>query len=133
FGLSWPRAVEAAFLLGQAAEFAFVIVATARAGGVIPAATATSMLLVTALSIFLTPVVASVGGRFAQKAMGKAAHAPPSDAAKESGHVVIAGFGRVGQTLSDLLNAQEIGNVAIDSDTALVSELQRKGRNVHYG
>lgn len=133
FGLSWPRAVEAAFLLGQAGEFAFVIVAAARAGGVIPEATANYMLLVTALSIFLTPVVAGIGGRIAQRTMGKAVHAPPSDAAKESGHVVIAGFGRIGQTLSDLLSAQEIGNVAVESDTALVSELQRKGRNVHYG
>jgi len=133
FGLTWPRAIELAFLLGQAGEFAFVIVAVARNGGAIPEATADFMLLVTALSIFFTPMVATLGRRLSQRVLGQVAHAPPKEAAEERGHVVIAGFGRVGQTLAALLTTQDIGSVGVESDTALVHELQDKGRRVYYG
>ncbi|HYD87056.1 MAG TPA: cation:proton antiporter [Vitreimonas sp.] len=133
FGLPWPRAIELAFLLGQAGEFAFVVVAVARTAGAIPEAIADFMLLVTALSIFFTPLVATLGRRLSQRVLGSVAHAPPQEAAEERGHVVIAGFGRVGQTLADLLSAQDIGSVGVETDTALVHELQNKGRRVYYG
>ena len=130
FGLSWRRAIETGFLLGQAGEFAFVIIAAARAGGAIPADTANFMLIVTALSIFITPMVASLGGRLARVG---AKQTPPPEAAADSGHVVIAGFGRVGQTLADILSAQEIDHVGVEGDASLVQTLRDEGRPVHYG
>ncbi len=132
FGLAWPRAVEVAFLLGAAGEFAFVVIAAARAGGAIPTATADYMLLVTALSIFVTPFYATIGS-FLAKLMGSAKpDAPPTDA-HESGHIVIAGYGRVGETLADLLNAQEVPHVAVENNTALVAEARKRNRRVHFG
>lgn len=132
FGLNWPRAVEVAFLLGSAGEFAFVVVAAARAGGVIPEATADYMLLVTALSIFVTPLFATLGASIARRMSAAKAEAPPVDA-NQSGHVVIAGFGRIGETLADILNAQEIVHVAVENDTALVEKARNKSRPVHFG
>jgi CPA2 family monovalent cation:H+ antiporter-2 len=125
FGLTWPRAVETAFLLGSAGEFAFVVVAAASRGGAIP-------LLVAALSLFITPMTATLGGRIA-RAMGARTTAPNADAARQTGHVVIAGFGRVGQMLADILGPQEVGYLAIDSNTALVSELRKQDRQVFFG
>lgn len=134
FGLSWPRAIETAFLLGQAGEFAFVIIAAARAGGAIPQDTANFMLIVTALSIFITPLIASLGGRVAAHIGSEASRqTPPAEAATETGHVVIAGFGRVGQTLADILSAQEIAHVGVEGEAALVRSLRDEGRPVHYG
>jgi CPA2 family monovalent cation:H+ antiporter-2 len=134
FGLSWPRAIETAFLLGQAGEFAFVIIAAARAGGAIPQDTANFMLIVTALSIFITPLIASLGGRVAAHIGSEASkQTPPAEAATETGHVVIAGFGRVGQTLADILSAQEIAHVGVEGEAALVRSLRDEGRPVHYG
>ena len=132
FGLTWPRAVETAFLLGQAGEFAFVVVAAASRGGAIPQATADYMLLVAALSLFITPLMATLGGRIA-RAMGAHTTAPPPDTAREAGHVVIAGFGRVGQMLAEILGPQEVGYVGIDNNTALVSELRKQDRQVYFG
>jgi CPA2 family monovalent cation:H+ antiporter-2 len=134
FGLTWSRAIETAFLLGQAGEFAFVIIATARAGGAIPADTANFMLIVTALSMFIAPLVASLGGRLAaQFGDSKHRHEAPPEAAIESGHVIIAGFGRVGQTLAGVLDAQEISHIAIDGDANLVRQVRTEGRPAHYG
>jgi CPA2 family monovalent cation:H+ antiporter-2 len=132
FGIPWPRALAIAFLLGQAGEFAFVVVAAARANGAIPEATADYMLLVTALSIFVTPFVATFGGRIGRR-MVSAQHTIEANVAQEGGHVVIAGFGRVGQTLADILDKQEIPYVAIDSDAALVSSMQSLDNPVHFG
>lgn len=131
FGLSWPRALETAFLLGQAGEFAFVVIAAARSGGAIPDATADYMLLITALSIFITPIVASLGATLAQHISN--APTPPPEAARERDHVVIAGFGRVGQTLADVLSAHDIPHVGVEGDASAVKVLRNAGRPVHYG
>ncbi|MBN8606403.1 MAG: cation:proton antiporter [Caulobacterales bacterium] len=132
FGIAWPRALAVAFMLGQAGEFAFVVIASARANGAIPEATADYMLLVTALSIFITPFVATFGGRIARRMAHKQTTIEP-DLAQEGGHVVIAGFGRVGQTLADILGKQEIPYVAVDTDSALVASLREDDAPVHYG
>lgn len=132
FGKSWPRAIEVAFLLGGAGEFAFVVIAAARAGGAIPDDTAAYMLIVTALSIFLTPLVAGLGARWARRlALREMPQSPPVES--EGGHVVIAGFGRVGQTLADILSAQEIAHVGIEGDAGIVAKLRDEGRPVHFG
>ncbi|HEX8901639.1 cation:proton antiporter [Vitreimonas sp.] len=132
FGIPWPRALAVAFMLGQAGEFAFVVIAAASANGALPEATAHYMLLVTALSIFVTPFVATLGGRFAKSFAPTPATIEP-DLAQEGGHVVIAGFGRVGQTLADILGKQEIPYVAVDADAALVAMLRGQGNSVHFG
>ncbi len=133
FGFPWRRAGQMGLLLGQAGEFAFVVIAAARAGGAIPNDTAAYMLIVTALSIFVTPIVAGIGARLANRIAGDGPSAPPPDEASETGHVVIAGFGRVGQTLADILSAQEIPHVGIEGDASAVAQLRNEGRPVHYG
>lgn len=132
FGIPWPRAIGVAFLLGQAGEFAFVVIAAARVNGAIPEATADYMLLVTALSIFITPFVAALGGRIARGLASKDTTIE-SDLAQEGGHVVIAGFGRVGQTLADILDKQEISYIALDSDSAAVAAARSLDNPVHFG
>ena len=131
FGLSWPRAVEIAFLLGGAGEFAFVVIGAARGGEAIPALTADYMLMVAALSIFVTPLVATLGTYIAHRL--RSAPTPPPEATFESGHVVIAGFGRVGQMLADLLSSQEIPHIAVEGEMSEIDALRREGRPVHYG
>lgn len=133
FGVSWPRAIETAFLLGQVGEFAFIVVAAAQAGEVIPSDTAEFMLIVTALSIFVTPVVAFVGRVLARMFEPKNDLAPPQDAAHTRDHVVIAGCGRVGQMLGDILGKEGILHVGVDADSALISKLRTEGRPFHFG
>ena len=64
FGFAWPRAIQMGLLLGQSGEFAFVVIAAARAGGAIPADTAAYMLIVTA-SDLRDAIVAGLGARVA--------------------------------------------------------------------
>jgi len=133
FGLSWPKAFELALLLGQAGEFGFVILAAAREGGAYPAALADYMLLLIALSLFFTPLLAWAGLRLRQ-ALEREDGAPGPEAPLDAtGHVVIAGYGRVGQALGDMLQAQRVGHIALDTDAELVSGLRQRGWPVHFG
>ena len=133
FGFAWQRAIQMGLLLGQSGEFAFVVIAAARVGGAIPADTAAYMLIVTALSIFVTPIVAGLGARVGRSIARNGSASAPAEAEKQSEHVVIAGFGRVGATLADILSAQEIPHVGIEGDSAAVAKLRAEGRPVHYG
>jgi CPA2 family monovalent cation:H+ antiporter-2 len=133
FGKPWPHAIEMAFLLGGAGEFAFIVVAAAQRGDVIADATAEYMLLVTALSLFITPVMAALGRWLARTFERSSELAPPLDAAQARDHVVIAGCGRVGQMLADILSTEEIDHVGVDADAALVALLRKEGRPFHFG
>jgi CPA2 family monovalent cation:H+ antiporter-2 len=46
---------------------------------------------------------------------------------------VIAGYGRVGQSIGDILQQQQIAHVAVDLDAGSVSDLRKKGWPVHFG
>lgn len=133
FGMSWGRAIELAFLLAGAGEFAFIVVAAAQRSEVIESNVAEYMLLVTALSLFLTPFSAALGRRLAPHFEKRGEHTPPPEAERERDHVVIAGCGRVGQILADILAAEEIPHVGVDADARLIAALRKDGRPFHFG
>jgi monovalent cation:proton antiporter-2 (CPA2) family protein len=133
FGLRWPQAIESGFLLSQAGEFAFVIITLAQRGGIFPEALADQMLLVVALSIFLSPLVASLGARAARWAGAHDASSSETEFQDAEGHVVIAGYGRVGQALGEVLQKQEVPHAAIDAHADSVGRLRKLGWPVHFG
>lgn len=133
FGLKWPQAIEAGFLLAQAGEFAFVIISLAQRGGIYPDAAAEYMLLVVALSIFLAPLVATLGARIARRAAERLATRDQDEPESAEGHVIIAGYGRVGQAIGEILQHQEIAHVALDSQAEAVGELRKRGWPVYFG
>jgi monovalent cation:proton antiporter-2 (CPA2) family protein len=133
FGMNWPRAIEMAFLMGGVGEFAFIVVAVAQDGGVIPDAMAEYMLVVTALSMFATPFMAWIGRVIAGRFETANTLAAPAEAAAARNHVVIAGGGRVGQMLADILHDQNIRYIGVDADADLIASLRNAGRPFHYG
>jgi len=96
---------------------------------------ATSAVAVVALSMFATPLLAMLARRLADRlaAFDHAEHAPGAAAAQLEDHVIIGGFGRVGQTVARLLDAENVPYVALDADGALVTRQRRDGRMVFFG
>lgn len=130
-------AVETGLLLGQGGEFAFVILAAAASLGLIAGHIEQHILIVAGVSMLLTPIVAQLAQRVARRL-------EHSDAANEAqgsdesfrdceGHIVIAGFGRVGQTLSRALDAEGLDYVALDADSELIAKLRDRQQPVFYG
>ncbi len=138
FGCQRSVSIETAILLGQAGEFAFVVLAVALSGGLIDADTAKFMLMVTGLSMLLTPALAELARFVAQRiapdgVAGQPGAAPIDGGVQPTAHVIIAGYGRVGQLLGALLEQALVPTVGLDRDAAIVAEYSRKGSAVHYG
>lgn len=137
FGLPRHVALEAGLLLGEGGEFAFVVVGLAMNLDLMPRETGQFMLIVTGLSMLVTPLVAAAGRRFAstiERRHETEQHVHSLDAADEMrDHVIIAGFGRVGQLLGRILRHEGVPFLALDTDARAVGEHRRDGLPVHYG
>lgn len=136
FGLPSSVSLRVGTLLSQGGEFGFILFASASALGVIPAQTAQVLLAVIALTMAATPAMAYAGSRgfrfFAKREREPGAGAGEiSDDLKD--HVVIAGYGRVGQTVANVLSAGGIPFVALDLDPDRVSKCRRIGVPVFFG
>ncbi len=136
FGL--PLAVSAAvgIMLAQGSEFGFVVFSLARQAEVISSDTAQVAMLVVGLSMAVTPALLALGRAVLRRLERHPAVSHGSlteEAEKISDHVIIAGFGRVGQTLGLLLEARFIPYVALDLNPELVAEARRRGRPVFFG
>ena len=137
FGLPRPVALEAGLLLGQGGEFAFVVVGLAMSLDLMPRDTGQFMLIVAGLSMLATPPIADAGRRLAaavERGHETRRHAKGLSAAAEiEDHVIIAGFGRVGQMLGRILRREGVPFLALDTDARAVGEHRSHGLPVHYG
>lgn len=137
FGRRRSVAVETGLLLGQGGEFAFVILAAATSLGVIASGPEQHILIVAGVSMLITPLVAQLAQRLARRLE----HRDAANEAQDSddsfrdceGHVIVAGFGRVGQTLARALDAEGLDYVALDADAALIAKLRDRQQGVFYG
>jgi len=135
FGVPMGAAAETAILLAQAGEFAFVVIALGSSTGVIPPETAQTVTAVVGVSMMVTPLCARAA-RWLGARLQRLDHewqTPAKDTAEMTGHVVIGGYGRVGQTIAKLLEAENIAFVALDTDGELVTELRKAGHKVFFG
>ncbi|MGE0335962.1 MAG: cation:proton antiporter [Gammaproteobacteria bacterium] len=135
FGLAWPIAIEAGCLLGQGGEFAFIVIGMAMTEALLPPEVGQFMLIVVGFSMLLAPPFARLGrtlGRFAASA-GTPALPPAAVMPTLRDHVVIAGFGRVGQLLGEILDREGIQYLAIDRDAERVVRLHAAGAPVYFG
>ena len=130
FGLDNRSGVRLALATSQGGEFAFVILALA-AGSLIGRELAERMAVVVTLSMVATPILLLVHGTFARKrAEPERDHERPPQA---DGHVVIAGFGRVGQVVGRVLRAKRIPFTALDSSVSQIDFVNQFGNKIYYG
>jgi len=128
------RSAEAAGLLSSSGEFAFVILAAATAGGVLTAQQATPIAAIAGMSMLLIPVLGAVGQWAGRQAEPNQAD-PPSlnDDSETSGHIIIAGFGRVGRMIADILDTENADLIALDNNPGRVARARDRGWKVYLG
>ena len=124
-------ALDRAVLMAQGGEFAFVLFAQAAAQRVITPEISANMTAVIVLSMAITPLVLALHQRMARPL----AQSMDGVEAVHDGHgsVIVIGFGRVGQivTQSALLRGAEI--TIIDNDTTTIRDANSYGFKVYYG
>ncbi len=136
FRLASPTAAEAALLLGPGGEFAFVILGSAIAVGLVPGGIGRDALLVTTLTMVAIPMLARLGQRWSRRLASRRpvdpalSQPPPAD---EAARVLIAGFGRVGRLVAEMLERHKVPYLAIDADPVRVAAERKAGKPVYYG
>jgi len=135
FRLGRPVAAESALLLGPGGEFAFVTIGAAMAGGLVAQEAGQPVLVATTLTMLSIPTLAMMAARIGKRLEQREADAHEAEAppAAEAGRVIIAGFGRVGQLVGEMLARHSVPYIAIDANPDLVREHRRAGKPVYYG
>jgi CPA2 family monovalent cation:H+ antiporter-2 len=135
FGLHWGDGLRGGLLLGPGGEFGFVIVSVATTDHLLSPETAAVVLFITALTMATIPLLSKLGDRLAPRLTPKTSIDPGllvPDVASVP-RVIIAGFGRVGQTVAEMLDVHDIPYVAIDRDPDRVARQRTLGKRVYFG
>ncbi len=136
FGLPVGYALPLGLLLAQGGEFAFVVFSLAAGGGLLGEPVVRTLTVAVALSMLLTPALSWASTRVARRTAARSvAHADILDQGgpEISDHVIIAGYGRVGQTVAKRLSAHGIGHIAVDRDPYSVARARARGEPVFFG
>ncbi|RDY13130.1 K(+) efflux antiporter 2, chloroplastic, partial [Mucuna pruriens] len=117
FGISLISAVRVGLLLAPGGEFAFVAFGEAVNQGIMPSQLSSLLFLVVGISMALTPWLAAGGQLLASRfELHDVRSLLPVESETDDlqNHIIICGFGRVGQIIAQLLSEQLIPFVALD-------------------
>ena len=130
FGLSNTLSAAVGLLLAQSGEFGLILFAYTHEVQLIDTPLFQQLLLVVVLSMLVTPLIARQAQRLA---------AMPRDvreASKETpppAKIVVAGFGRVGRRIGQILTMAGKPFVAIDYNSSRVLQERANGHRIYYG
>lgn len=130
FGSNWREATHRAALMAQGGEFAFVLYAAGVQAGVLDGPTNAALSATIIISMALTPLLV-LGLRYLPRNPQSMDGIDAADDLK--GTVLIIGFGRVGQVMSQLLLARGVDVAIIDVDTEMIRSAEDFGFKVYYG
>ena len=119
-------------LLAQGGEFAFVLLGLGVERNALPVDAARALTLAVALSMLTTPFILLAYDRWLVPRLARI-DAPTVQEAPESGQVIVAGLGRVGQVVARLLHASGFEPTILDDDPDRVEQSRRFGFRVFYG
>jgi CPA2 family monovalent cation:H+ antiporter-2 len=123
--------------LFQIGEFAFVLARVGLADGAISGDVYAVVLNTTVATMALTPIVSSAAPwiyeRVRQRQPEDRLEAMNVPQTGLTGHVVIAGAGRVGRSIADTLHALNLPFVIVEVDDRRVQQARRAGLAVIYG
>jgi len=125
-------------MLAQMGEFGFVLIALANQVELLPVETASILLGAGVLSMGITPYMIDNARKWSLSISRDVpvdtdhlAELP--EQTELSDHVIICGFGRVGQTVSRFLKQESIKFVAIDIDPLRTAKAREAGENILFG
>jgi CPA2 family monovalent cation:H+ antiporter-2 len=140
FGSPLSTALRTGIYLGQAGELALVMIALAVQSQIIGGVILQTVVAAMVLSMLSAPLLIQYADvivrRFtANDWLARAAQvtAIATQAMARQEHVIVCGYGRSGQNLARLLEAEDIAFVALDNDPLRVREAAGSGASVVYG
>ena len=137
-GESSKDAWASGLMLAQMGEFGFVLIALANQVQLLPTNVSSMLLGAGVISMAITPYMIDHARSWSiflsqekSPQTNDLEHLPEDKDLKD--HVIICGFGRIGQTVSRFLKQESIDFVAIDIDPLRTRKAREAGENVLFG
>jgi CPA2 family monovalent cation:H+ antiporter-2 len=140
--VSSAKAFRTGLILAQGGEFGFVILTVAINHKLMDPKQSQVVIAAVVLSIVVAPLLIRYNKYFASLFFKQASDQPPQEhkpselaahTAELREHVIICGFGRVGQILARFLEQENIPSVALDLDPIRISSSALAGENAFFG
>jgi CPA2 family monovalent cation:H+ antiporter-2 len=138
---SWFKAVRAGVVVSQGGEFGFALLTLLLRRELLDPAVVQPLLAAIVLSMVLSPILIRHNRRITRALLGESGP-PHSEAMRETqatlavaerDHVVICGFGRVGQNIARVLEQTGFEYIALDLDAYRIRAGRQAGDPVIYG
>ncbi|APZ47466.1 potassium transporter [Polaribacter reichenbachii] len=134
FKLKLDQRLLLTFGLAQIGEFAFVLLSFAFGLNILEQEQMDMLLVITALSMSLTPIISIVNERVILPRMGtKESVQRPMDHIAKSQKIILVGFGHFGSTIGRFLRSHGVEATILDHDSNRVDFLRKMGFEVYYG
>ncbi|MDQ7842786.1 MAG: cation:proton antiporter [Armatimonadota bacterium] len=117
--------------LAQTGEFTFVMAQVALTAGLLSQGLYQAVLAASLVSILVISFISDLAHRWIEVPTPR--FPPPGEAEREAGRVLVCGFGRVGGTIGEALEAFRIPFTVIDLNPQVVEALRQRGIPVVYG
>jgi CPA2 family monovalent cation:H+ antiporter-2 len=140
-GQPMSTAFRTGVLLAQGGEFGFVLLDLSLQSHLLPGQAGQILFAAIIISMAISPFMIRHNGSLANRFCAMRNFGDEMqimhDLAQEAGHlerhVILCGYGRIGQNLGRLLQGEGFGFVALEMDPSVVREAREAGEPVHYG
>ena len=138
---SWFKSLRAGVVVSQGGEFGFALLTLVLQHELLDPAIVQPLLAATVLSMVLSPILIRHNRRITRALLGESGP-PKSEAMRETqatlavagrDHVVICGFGRVGQNIARVLEQTGFEYIALEVDAYRIRAGRQAGDPVVYG
>ena len=130
FKMTWRSALALGLLLSQGGEFGFVLFAQAQRAMLIEPEAASLFGAIVTLSMVTTPFLMMITRRIREEPIKQGDREGPQ---ADGANALIVGYGRFGQTVAQMLNAQGVPVTLIDTDIEMIDIAGEFGAKVYYG
>ncbi|HSI40243.1 MAG TPA: monovalent cation:proton antiporter-2 (CPA2) family protein [Xanthobacteraceae bacterium] len=127
------EALRSASVLTPAGEFSFVLFPIGLALGLLTQLQTDMLVACAVMTMLLGPPAALICERLADRLEPKRATPEADDFSDAHGAVLVIGFGRFGQIVSQCLLAQGLEVTIIDNDVEMIQSAARFGVRIYYG
>jgi len=141
FVASTFKAVRTGIVMSIGGEFGIALLTIVLQSGAVTGSLAQSLLVAVVLSMVLSPIILANNAPLARWVLREQrplpAHPEPEQAVTgaiaQREHVILCGFGRVGQNVARVLESQSFEYIALDLDPARIRAARQAGEPVLYG
>ena len=134
-------AFRTGFVLAQGGEFGFALLSLALAANIMEPQLSQILLASVIFSMMITPFLIRYNGHITKSLFagtyGKNRQQMEQDIADKASHlnkhIIICGFGRIGQNLANVIRQEDFDYFALDYNINIITEARKAGYSVYFG